>query len=254
MKTYCRFTHGDLTAFGVVDGATVRQLAGSPLQTTTETGSNHALAEVTLLAPFLPQKILAVGLNYRSHVGGQKLPSRPEIFYKPITALQDPGRPIVLPVDSTRVHLEGELVLVIGKTTRNASVAEARAAIFGVTCGNDISERDWQNGPDKDLQWWRAKGADTFAPCGPFVVSGLDDARLLLQTRLNGETVQKATTADMIFDAPTIVSFISRYLTLQPGDLVYTGTPGNTVKLSAGDVVEVDIEGVGILRNPVVAG
>ena len=121
-------------------------------------------------------------------------------------------------------------------------MTEARAAIFGVTCGNDVSEREWQSGADKDLQWWRAKGCDTFAPCGPFLVSGLDDSRLLLQTRLNGETVQKETTADMIFDPPTVVAFVSRYVTLQPGDLIYSGTPGNTVKLSPGDVVEVDID------------
>ncbi|HEY2901716.1 MAG TPA: fumarylacetoacetate hydrolase family protein [Polyangia bacterium] len=253
VKTYCRFKHGGSVAFGVVEGASIHQLAGNPLQTTALTGATVPLSQVTLLAPFLPQKILAVGQNYRSHVGMKKLPSRPEIFYKPITALQDPGGPIVLPADSTRVHLEGELVLVIGKTTRHAPVERARAAIFGVTCGNDISERDWQSGPDKDLQWWRAKGADTFAPCGPYVVSGLDDSDLLLQTRLNGETVQRETTGDMIFDAATIVSFISRYVTLEPGDLIYSGTPGNTVQLSPGDVVEVDIQGVGVLRNPVVA-
>ena len=251
--TYCRFRQGETTGYGIVDGATVRRLTASPWQTGAETGARLALDQVTLLAPVQPQKILAVGQNYRSHVGLKKLPARPEMFYKPITALQDPGAPIVLPADATRVHLEGELVLVIGKTIRHASVSEARAAIFGVTCGNDVSEREWQSGADKDLQWWRAKGADTFAPCGPFVVTGIDDSNLLLQTRLNGETVQRETTADMIFDPPTVVSFVSRYVTLHPGDLIYTGTPGNTVKLSAGDVVEVEIENVGVLRNPVVA-
>ena len=118
-----------------------------------------------------------------------------------------------------------------------------------VTCGNDVSERDWQGGPEKDLQWWRAKGADTFAPLGPAIVHGLDYANLLLQTRLNGNVVQKQYTSDLIFDGPAIVSWISHYVTLTPGDVIYTGTPGHTSRMNEGDVVEVEIEGIGVLRN-----
>jgi 2-keto-4-pentenoate hydratase/2-oxohepta-3-ene-1,7-dioic acid hydratase in catechol pathway len=149
------------------------------------------------------------------------------------------------------VHYEGEMVLVIGRRVKDATIAEAREAIFGVACGNDVSERDWQNGPKKDLQWWRAKGADTFAPLGPVIAHGLDYSKLLLQTRLNGRVVQKQYTSDLIFDPPTIVSWVSHYVTLVPGDVIYTGTPGKTDKIQPGDVVEVDIEGIGVLKNPV---
>ncbi len=123
--------------------------------------------------------------------------------------------------------------------------------IFGVTCGNDVSERDWQHGPHKDLQWWRAKGADTFGPLGPCIVTGLDDSNLLLQTRINGETVQKQSTSDLMFDCPATARYISRWVTLEPGDVIYTGTPGATRKMNQGDVVEVEIEGIGVLRNAV---
>jgi 2-keto-4-pentenoate hydratase/2-oxohepta-3-ene-1,7-dioic acid hydratase in catechol pathway len=149
------------------------------------------------------------------------------------------------------MHYEGELVVVIGRQVKNASVEQARDAIFGVTCGNDVSERNWQHGPAKDMQWWRAKGCDTFAPLGPAIVTGLDYDTLLLRTRLNGEVVQKQYTSDLIFDCPTIVSYITRWITLMPGDIIYTGTPGATRKMSPGDVVEVEIEGIGVLRNPV---
>jgi 2-keto-4-pentenoate hydratase/2-oxohepta-3-ene-1,7-dioic acid hydratase in catechol pathway len=145
------------------------------------------------------------------------------------------------------------LVLVIGKRLRRASKSEAEAGIFGVTCGNDVSERNWQRGPDKDLQWWRAKGCDTFAPIGPAIATGLNYGNLWLRTRLNGEVVQDQGTSDLIFDCLTVVSSISRYITLEPGDIVFTGTPGQTRPMKPGDSVEVEIEGVGVLRNPLVA-
>src|SRR6185312_8018944 len=149
-------------------------------------------------------------------------------------------------------HYEGELVVVIGRTTRNASRQEAAASVFGVTCGNDVSDRNWQRGAGKDVQYWRAKGCDTFGPLGPVIVTGLDYSDLLLTTRVNGTVAQQQRTSDLIFDVPTVIAFVSRYVTLGQGDVIYTGTPGNTRAMKAGDVVEVEIEGIGTLRNPVV--
>lgn len=246
---YIRYRYNSMTAYGILDGEIAREIRGDLFSDHKETGKTHRLAEVKLLYPCEPPKILAVGLNYKSHLGDRKPPERPEIFYKPITALQHPGDDIVIPPTAKNVHYEGEMVLVIGKRVKRASVEEARAAIFGVTCGNDVSERDWQGGPDKDLQWWRAKGADTFAPLGPVIVRGLDYGNLLLETRLNGNVVQKQYTSDLIFDGPAIVSWISQYATLTPGDVIYTGTPGHTSRMNEGDVVEVDIQGIGVLRN-----
>ena len=245
---YVRFQRGSTTGYGVLDGETIRAIQGELFGSHKETGATHKVSEVKLLFPVMPPKVLAVGLNYRSHIGSQKPPSNPEIFYKPISCLQHPGDPIVIPADSKNTHYEGELVIVIGKPASHVSPAEAKNVIFGVTCGNDVSERDWQKG---DLQWWRAKGSDTFGPCGPYIAQGVDYGNLQLRTRVNGKVVQQQSTSDLLFDCPTIVSFISRSVTLAPGDLIYTGTPGSTSKLSPGDTVEVDIEGIGVLRNPV---
>jgi len=251
MPAYVRYRSASGTAYGILEGDSVRELRGELFQHS-DAGVTHRLADVTLLHPCTPGKILAVGLNYRSHLGSRPQPAHPEMFYKPVSALLDPEGEIVLPRDSTDVHYEGELVVVIGRRVKNASPDEAGAAIFGVTCGNDVSERQWQNGPSKDLQWWRAKGSDTFAPLGPAIVTGIEYGRLLLQTRLDGEVVQKQFTSDLIFDCPAIVSHVSKWVTLQPGDVIYTGTPGSTRKLSPGNVVEVEIEGIGVLRNRVV--
>ena len=246
-----RTTANGRPMWGRIDGDTVRELSQAPYLAVRDTGKKHPLNKVILAAPVEPLKLLAVGLNYRSHIGTRPIPKEPEIFYKPITCLQDPGAPILHPSDSKNTHYEGELVLVMGKGGRHLSLDQAKAAIFGVTCGNDVSERDWQNGPQKDLQWWRAKGADTFGPVGPHLVKGLDYGKLLLQTRLNGEVVQKQLTSDLIFDGPAIVSYIRKYVTLTPGDVVFTGTPGSTKPMKPGDTVEVEIAGIGILRNPI---
>ncbi len=251
MAKYVRYRSDSGVSYGVLDGETVREISGGLFGSRTPTGVTHPLSAVKLLAPCEPGKIFAVGLNYKSHLGGRPQPANPEIFYKPVSSVQDPGEPIVLPRESTDVHYEGELVVVVGKRVRDASPDEARDSIFGVTCGNDVSERNWQHGAGKDLQWWRAKGSDTFAPLGPVIVTGIDYSNLQLETRLNGESVQKQTTADLIFDCPAIISRISGWVTLMPGDVIYTGTPGSTRKMSKGDVVEVEIEGIGVLRNPV---
>jgi 2-keto-4-pentenoate hydratase/2-oxohepta-3-ene-1,7-dioic acid hydratase in catechol pathway len=250
---YVRFQKGSATAYGILEGDTIHQISGDLLGAHKTAGEKHKLTDVKLLYPITPPKILAVGLNYKSNLGDRPAPASPEIFYKPITSLQHPGDPILIPKDSKNTHYEGELVLIIAKQASRISVADAPGVIFGVTCGNDVSERDWQSGPQKDLQWWRAKGADTFAPLGPCIVTGLDYGKLLLQTRLNGEVVQKQFTSDLLFDPAHIVSYISNYVTLMPGDAIYTGTPGATRKMKPGDVVEVEIEGIGVLRNQIAA-
>ena len=237
---------------GILEGDEIHELSGGLFDPPSLTGDSFPLAEVRLLAPCVPPKILAVGLNYRSHLGDRKAPENPEIFYKPVTALQHPGKPIVLPDDAIDPHFEGELVVIVGRTiVRNASREEAAAAVFGVTCGNDVSDRNWQRGPGKDNQWWRAKGCDTFAPLGPVIVTDANYADLALSTRVNGEVLQQQRTSDLIFDVPAVIAFISRYVTLTPGDAIYTGTPGNTRRMQPGDRVEVEIEGIGTLENPV---
>jgi 2-keto-4-pentenoate hydratase/2-oxohepta-3-ene-1,7-dioic acid hydratase in catechol pathway len=252
---FLRFQLGVLPAYGILlNGDRLRQIRGDLFENWEETKDEHQVSRCKLLYPCEPRTIFAVGRNFKSHIGEKREPTRPEIFFKPVSSLQNPEDSIVIPKGANNVHFEGELVLVIGRKARGLSVEEAREAIFGVTCGNDVSERDWQIGPDRDLQWWRAKGADTFAPLGPVIVRGLDYSNLLIRTWLNGKTVQEQSTADMFFDPPTIVSWISQHVTLTPGDVIYTGTPGTTQKMNPGDVVEVEIEGIGTLRNPVVAG
>lgn len=253
VERFVRFrpSAGAAAVWGRLEGDTVRQLSAAPWLSARATGRKYPLDKVKLAAPIEASKLLAVGLNYKSHLGSRPAPPAPEIFYKPVTCLQDPGEPIVIPAGALNVHYEGEIVFVLGQGGRNLTRQQAQQAIYGVTCGNDVSERDWQNGPQKDLQWWRAKGADTFGPAGPMLVRGLDYSRLLLQTRLNGEVVQKQSTGDLLHDGPAIVSYLSQYITLSPGDAIYSGTPGSTKKMKPGDIVEVEIEGIGILRNPV---
>lgn len=252
MLTYIRFKSDGEARYALVQDGRALELSGGLFDDSHPTGREYSLTGLKLLAPCQPPKILAVGQNYASHLGTRPMPKNPEMFYKPVSSLQDPGGPIVIPPDAEDVHYEGELVVVIGKTIRHASRDEAAAAVFGLTCGNDVSDRNWQRGPGKDVQYWRAKGCDTFAPLGPVIVTGLDCSNLLLTTRRNGEIVQQQRTSDLIFDVPTIIGFISRYVTLVPGDVIYTGTPGNTHRMVPGDVIEVEIEGIGTLRNPVV--
>lgn len=246
-----RFIHDGEERYGLVQGGVVAELHGGLFDEPRVTGRQFSLGEVKLLAPCVPRKILAVGLNYKSHLGTRPAPVNPEMFYKPVTSLLNPEEAIELPPDSTDTHFEGELVVVIGRHVRNATREEARDAVFGFTCGNDVSERNWQRNTDR--QWWRAKGCDTFAPLGPWIAVGDNYADLKLQTRVNGEVLQEQRTSDLIFDVPTVIEFVSRYVTLTPGDLIYTGTPGNTRKMTPGDVVEVEIEGIGVLRNTVKA-
>jgi 2-keto-4-pentenoate hydratase/2-oxohepta-3-ene-1,7-dioic acid hydratase in catechol pathway len=247
-RKIARFEKDGVIAHGVVEGDRIFRIAGDLFGTWEKTPQSFPLKEVKLLVPIQPSKVLAVGLNYRSHLGDRPPPKVPEIFYKPPSALLDPGKNIVIPPGTEDVHFEAELVIVIGKRAKDVPKENAQEYILGVTCGNDVSARDWQKG---DLQWWRAKGSDTFAPCGPFIVSGIRYDDLAIELRLNGEVKQKERTSDLLHNTSTIVSWISRHVTLEPGDLIYTGTPGTTSAMKPGDVVEVDIEGIGVLRNGV---
>lgn len=247
---YARFCAGGQEAYGIVEGDTIHEIKGDLFGARKRTGRSYRLAEVKLLVPARPTKVLGMAGNYTSHLSTQPKPSNPELFFKAPSCLIGPGEAVVLPAGSKEVHLEGELVVVMGKRARNVSEAEALDYVLGVTCGNDISARDWQA---NDRQWWRAKGSDTFGPCGPFVVAGVNYDDLLLISRVNGQVTQQQRTSDMIFNCSQIVSFASRHVTLEPGDLIFTGTMGKTPAIKPGDVLEVEIEHVGVLRNPVVA-
>jgi 2-keto-4-pentenoate hydratase/2-oxohepta-3-ene-1,7-dioic acid hydratase in catechol pathway len=247
---YARFEHGGEIGYGIVDGDTVRVLDGDFLKSHAETGETLALTDVTLLPPTVPSKVLAVGLNYASHSGGAGA-GNPPLFAKLPSSLVGEGGAIVLPPDAASVHYEGEMVIVIGKRAQNVAEDKVGDYVFGISAGNDVSARDWQS---SDLQWVRAKASDTFGPVGPVVATGLDYNDVLVETRVNGEVRQSERTTHLIHNVARIVSFTSRYVTLEPGDLIFTGTPGRTSRLAPGDVVEVTVEGVGTLRNPVVAG
>jgi 2-keto-4-pentenoate hydratase/2-oxohepta-3-ene-1,7-dioic acid hydratase in catechol pathway len=195
--------------------------------------------------------VIATAGNYKSHLGEEhSVPENPEFFFKVPSCLIACGEKVVIPPGTEQVDGEAELVIVIGKRANSVSPEKALDYVLGVTCGNDISARDWQK---NDVQWWRAKGSDTFGPCGPFIVSGINYDDLLLQFRLNGEVRQSQRTRDMIHGVGALVSFASKHVTLEPGDLIYTGTPGKTATIQPGDTVEVELEGVGVLKNPVVA-
>jgi len=202
------------------------------------------------MMPIKPGKIIGVGRNYLAHARelGNDVPPEPIIFLKPNTALLEPGAAILLPRVSQRVEFEAEIGVVMGRRLRHATAEQAERAIGGFTCVNDVTCRDLQQ---KDGQWSRAKGFDTFCPVGPRVVSGLDWRTLELRGRVNGLERQRAKATDMHFSIPELVSFISGIMTLEPGDLIATGTPAGTGPLMDGDVVEVEISGVGVLSNPV---
>jgi 2-keto-4-pentenoate hydratase/2-oxohepta-3-ene-1,7-dioic acid hydratase in catechol pathway len=245
---YVRYEHDGATSYGVLEGETIHQLGGNVFESPERTGVTVALGDVTLLPPSEPKKVVAAGLNYRSHLGGATPAEYPGLFDKHATSLIGHEAEITYYEDATNLHFEGEMVLIIGKVTRNVSVEDAPDHIFAVAPGNDISERVWQS---NDLQWFRAKGADTFGPVGPVMARGVDYNDLLLQTRVNGEVLQSQRTRDLLFDSAYLVSYASRYVTLEPGDMIYTGTPGATSAMQPGDVVEIELEHVGVLRNTI---
>jgi 2-keto-4-pentenoate hydratase/2-oxohepta-3-ene-1,7-dioic acid hydratase in catechol pathway len=264
-----RFTTGDEPAYGVITGdldemgqpaddAVVVALAGDPLYVGIKLlDQEHKLQDVRLLAPVLPRsKVVGIGRNYRAHAAelGHEVPDEPLFFIKPNTSVCGPGDPISYPHQTKDLHYEGELAVVIGRICRDVPAEKATDVIHGYTIGNDVTARDLQR---SDVQFTRAKGFDTFCPLGPWIETDLDPQHFAdgvsIQTHLNGEVVQDGTTADMVFDIPTLIAYVSSVMTLLPGDVILTGTPEGVGPMEPGDEVEVSIQGIGSLTNKVVA-
>jgi 2-keto-4-pentenoate hydratase/2-oxohepta-3-ene-1,7-dioic acid hydratase in catechol pathway len=249
-----RFRYGDRIATGTIDDGSddVRFLRGTFFEDPVPTGEQAPLADVRLLAPVLPSKIVCVGKNYAAHAAefGMTVPEEPLLFLKPSTAVIGPGDQIQLLPISTRVDYEGELAVVIGRIARDVRAEDAYRYILGYTCANDVTLRDLQHAND---QWTRAKGFDGSCPLGPWIQTELDPIDVRVETRLNGEIRQGAQTSDMVFGVATLIEYITRFMTLLPGDVLLTGTPEGVGRLAAGDVVEVEVEGIGTLLNPVVS-
>ena len=250
MRT-CRFSRKGQESWGVLEGDSVRALSAAPWEGGLPEGARLPFAEVTLLAPVRPTKVVCVGRNYRAHAKemGHEVPKEPLLFIKPSTAILGPMEEIRIPEASKEVHHEAELAAVMGRTLTRGSAVEAREAIFGWTCLNDVSARDIQRA---EQHFTRAKSYDTFCPVGPVVETALDPLDQVVVCRVNGEQRQRGTTRDMVVDPYALVSFVSQIMTLLPGDLVSTGTPEGVGPIGRGDWVEVEVSGIGILRNPVV--
>ncbi len=246
-----RFRHGEAIRFGVVDDAELVVLAGDPMFAGYEpTGERVPLGDAVLLAPVIPRsKVVCVGRNYREHAAelGNEVPAEPMLFFKPNTAVIGPGDTIVRPPQTSFTSFEGELAAVIGRIAKNVPAVDALSHVFGYTIANDVTARDLQN---KDGQWARAKGMDTFCPLGPAIETEFtfDGARIV--TRLNGEVAQDGAISDMIHSVADIIAYASAAFTLLPGDVILTGTPAGVGPFVGGDVIEVEISGLGILRNP----
>ncbi|MFL6141741.1 MAG: fumarylacetoacetate hydrolase family protein [Labedaea sp.] len=251
-----RIAHPDGVAFVSVEGEgedlVAAEIAEHPFGTPTFTGRRWPLAAARLLAPILPTKLIGVGKNYADHakeMGGEP-PADPVIFLKPSTSVIGPGASIKLPPDSARVDYEGELALVIGRPCRDVPAARAKDVLLGYTIGNDVTARDQQQ---SDGQWARAKGHDTFCPLGPWIDTAAAPEDLALRTELDGEVKQDARTSLLLHGIPELIEWISRVMTLLPGDVILTGTPAGVGPMTAGQTVSVSIEGLGTLTNPVTA-
>jgi len=249
-----RFRHADRIATGAVEAGAdvVRVLRGTFFEDPLPTGEEILLDDVRLLAPVLPSKLVCVGKNYAAHAAefGLEVPDEPLLFLKPSTSVIGPHDPIQLLPVSHRVDYEGELAVVIGRLAKNVRAEDAGRFILGFTCANDVTLRDLQKNDD---QWARAKGFDGSCPLGPWIETNVDPNDVIVQTRLNGETRQRASTTDMVFGIATLFEYITSFMTLLPGDALLTGTPEGVGKLTEGDLVEVEVEGVGTLANRVVA-
>ncbi|KNX36690.1 fumarylacetoacetate hydrolase family protein [Luteipulveratus halotolerans] len=248
-----RYTTGEDPTYGLVDGAgdKIAEIAGDPLYTKIElTGRTTTVDEVRLLSPVIPRsKVIGIGKNYAEHARemGSEAPQEPLMFLIPNTAVAGPDDPVVMPPQSQRVDYEGELAVVIGRMCKDVTPQEAAKVVFGYTVANDVTARDLQK---SDGQWSRAKGFDTFCPLGPWIETDLDVSDLRVQTRVDGEVRQDGTTADMIHDVPTLISYASQAFTLLPGDVILTGTPEGIGPVESGQRVEVEIDQIGTLANP----
>ncbi|MGF7238939.1 MAG: fumarylacetoacetate hydrolase family protein [Frankia sp.] len=254
-----RFTDGSEPGFGVVEGsveqgeAVVAGITPHPFGAFTFTGERHLLGDVRLLAPVLPSKVVCIGKNYVDHVremGGDAAPERPVLFLKPSTSVVGPGDPIVHPDDSDRVDYEGELAIVIGRLCREVPRERALDVVLGYTCANDVTARDQQKA---DGQWARGKGHDTFCPLGPWIETDLDPADVAIRTTLDGDLKQDSRTKLLIHDIPTLIAYITKAMTLLPGDVILTGTPAGVGPMQPGQTVAVTVEGIGTLTSPVTA-
>jgi 2-keto-4-pentenoate hydratase/2-oxohepta-3-ene-1,7-dioic acid hydratase in catechol pathway len=255
---WCRFQAGDRSAYGIIEGDSVAEVTGSPFETHARTSTKMPLSRVKLLVPVIPPTFYAAGVNYREHVTEMaqrrgekpKFPPQADVGYRASNALVATDEPIVIPKDATEeVQYEGELVVVIGKRCKRVSEADALDCVFGYTIGNDVSERVWQR---NDRTLWRGKNTDTFKPMGPWIVTGLDPDVLRVTIRVNGREMFSYAIKDAIFGVRQFISRMSQYLTLHPGDVLWMGTDGATENIKDGDVVEIEIPGIGVLRNPVV--
>jgi len=248
---FVRFRKDDCCSYGLLEGDLVKKIEGDIFGDFKITECCYDIADVEILIPCQPSKIVCVGLNYRAHAQevNLALPEEPVIFLKPPSAALPHKGKIVRPAMSGRVDYEGEVGIVIGKMAKNVKLEEAYSYIFGATCFNDVTARDLQS---KDGQWTRAKSFDTFAPFGPCIATGLNYDNLSIELLLNGEVKQKSNTSDLIFNISQIVSFISQVMVLMPGDVIATGTPSGIGPMNSGDTVQVRVEGVGVLENYVV--
>ncbi|MBI2119322.1 MAG: fumarylacetoacetate hydrolase family protein [Elusimicrobia bacterium] len=249
---FCRFILKDQSAdewkYGIVKNHQVQAISPNPFSTYEIGEEEIPFNEVKLCPPVLPTKIVAVGVNYKEHAKemGHIPPEDPLIFLKPASSVIGPEELIQLPKTSSRVDYEAELAVVIKKKTKNILPEAAKDVILGYTCFNDVTARDLQK---KDGQWTRAKGFDTFSAIGPWIVTDLEPSELVVESYLNGELKQNGKTSNMIFDIPRLISFISSVMTLEPGDIVSTGTPPGIGPMQHGDMIDIRIEGIGILRN-----
>ncbi len=254
---WLRYRHGGRIAHGAVEGDGIEEYFGDPFTETGRTGIHLALSEVEILVPVVPPTFYAASLNYAAHVieaaellgTPVNLPEAADVGYRANNSLIPHGSPIVIPADATdKVQYEGELVAVIGKRCHKVSEAEALDYVLGYTIGNDVSERTWQK---TDRTLWRAKNTETFAPMGPWIDTDVDLDALTTTVRVNGEIGCRFATNEMIFGVATFIARMSQYLVLQPGDVLWMGADGPTLDIKAGDVVEVEIDGIGVLGNPV---
>ncbi|MBI4284460.1 MAG: fumarylacetoacetate hydrolase family protein [Chloroflexi bacterium] len=243
-----RFAAEGRVKYGVLHGDKVQTLRGTPFRGIRLTGEAYSLDSVSLMAPCQPSKIVAIGLNYRTHAQELKmpLPAAPLIFLKPPTAVIGPEECIIYPAASSRVDYEAELAVVIGKAARHVSTTNALSYVLGYTCCNDVTARDLQS---QDGQWTRSKSFDTFAPTGPCIETELDAANVSVASYLNGERKQQGSTSDLIYSVPDLISFVSGIMTLLPGDVIATGTPVGVGPMFPGDTIEIRIDGIGTLRN-----